>query len=94
MTIDIPPSLPVIHGPSPSVQAAAEEANGKKVIGQATMQPDGTIIMQLRLEDPTSGAVGHSYPSFAPGSPRYNEILEHLGPFKPGETKPVMNDWR
>ena len=90
MTIDNPPAPPGIQAPAPGT---AEALPGQKVIGQASMQADGTITMELRLEDPASGAVGHSYPKFAPGSPRYKEILDHLGPFKPGEVKPVMNDW-
>jgi len=97
MTIDIPPVPPGIQAAAPATPAAstgsAEAPLGTKVIGQASMLPDGTIQMELRMEDPASGAVGHSYPSYAPGSPRYEEILNHLGPFKPGEVKPVMNDW-
>jgi hypothetical protein len=97
MSIDIPPQPAAIHAaaPEPATPSTgtAEAAPGTKVIGRARMLEDGTIAMELRMEDPKSGAVGHSYPKFAPGSPRYKEILDHLGPFKPGEVKPVMNDW-
>jgi hypothetical protein len=97
MSIDIPPDPPAIHAAAPGSETpssgGSESALGTKVIGHARMLDDGTIAMELRMEDPKSGAVGHSYPKFAPGSPRYQEILDHLGPFKPGEVKPVMNDW-
>jgi hypothetical protein len=98
MSIDTPNVPPAIHAAAPGPQTpssgTAEAPVGQKVIGMARMLPDGTIAMELRVEDPASGAVGHAYPKYAPGSPRYQELLDHLGPFKPGEVKPVMNDWQ
>ena len=87
MTIDTPPAPPGIeaHGAAP--------AGFHKVIGQAKMQANGTITMQIRVEDPASGAVGHAYPAYAPGSPKYQAVLDRLGPFKPDETKTITDAW-
>lgn len=67
-------------------EGAPEE--GKRYIGQAWMEADGTIRMNLRAEGP-SGIVGHSLLEYAPSHPEYDEILKHLGPMKPGETRAV-----
>ena len=56
-------------------------------IGQATMKPDGTIVLQLRAE--TNGAVGDAQFEYPRGHNQYEEILKHLGGLKPGEQKPV-----
>ena len=88
MSADSPPTPPAAI-----VEPAPADATRHRVIGQATMQPNGIIAMQLRIEDPVSGAVGHAYPRYAPGDPEYQKVLDHLGPFKPGETKPVLDDW-
>ena len=77
----------------PAIEMQAPNPAGHKVIGVAHMEPDGTIAMQLRIEDPAGGAVGHSHPRYTPGSPDYDAILRHLGAFKPGETKAVYDDW-
>ena len=73
------------------VQAAQPE---HKVIGQAAMREDGTIIMDLRMEDPKSGAIGDARLTYKPGDPQYQATLDHLGGLKPGEIKPVFNDWK
>ncbi len=57
-------------------------------IGQATMERDGTNRLDLRAED-SKGAVGEGRLVYPPSHPQYNEILQHLGGLKPGETKPV-----
>ena len=87
MTIDTPPTPPGIEA------HAGDPSTFHKVIGQAKMQPDGTITMQIRVEDPASGAVGHAYPAYAPGTPKYQAVLDRLGPFKPGDTKSITDEW-
>lgn len=88
---------PVIHAPMPPtqelhmVQAAQPE---HKVIGQAAMREDGTIVMDLRMEDAKSGAIGDARLTYKPGDPHYQPTLDHLGGLKPGEIKPVFNDWK
>jgi len=57
-------------------------------IGQAYMQSDGTIVLELRAED-GKGSVGEGRLVYPPSDPRYQEILKHLAPLKPGETKLV-----
>ena len=56
-------------------------------IGSATMNNDGTIVLQLRAESPN--AIGDAQLFYPPNHPRYNYILKHIGPIKPGENKPV-----
>lgn len=70
------------------------QQSARKVIGQAAMRDDGTIVMDLRMEDPKSGAIGDARVTYRPGDPRYQATLDHLGGLKPGEIKPVYNDWK
>lgn len=56
-------------------------------IGVARMEPDGTIILQLRAEGP--GMTGDAMFSYAPDHPQYQMVLAHLGGLKAGEQKPV-----
>jgi len=60
----------------------------KESIGSATMDPDGTIRLQLRATGP-GPAVGDAVLTYKKSDARYQEILAHLGGLKPGETKPV-----
>jgi hypothetical protein len=76
--------------PTPTAPARTDPP---KTIGQATMQADGTIVMDLRMEDRASGAVGDGRFTIKPGDANYASTIEHLGGLKPGETKPVKNDW-
>ncbi len=57
-------------------------------IGQATMQSDGTIVMDLRATGP-NGALGDGRVVYHPFDPHYQEVLHHLGGMTPGQTKPV-----
>jgi hypothetical protein len=57
-------------------------------IGSATMQADGTIVMQLRAEGP-GPMIGDAQFVYPPNHQEYQSILEHLGGLAPGETKPV-----
>ncbi|MFH0887339.1 MAG: hypothetical protein V1843_04150 [bacterium] len=61
----------------------------EKSIGSATMKDDGTIILMLRAEDPSSGAMGDAMFTYPPSHAQYQMILKHLGRMKPGETKQV-----
>lgn len=65
-----------------SIVAPAQDS-----IGSATMKDDGTIVLQLRAEG--HGAIGDALLFYPPNHPRYNYILKHIGPIKPGENKPV-----
>jgi hypothetical protein len=58
-------------------------------IGTATMKPDRTLVLQLRAEGP-GGIVGDSHVEYPPTHPQYAEILKHVGPIEPGQSKPVQ----
>ena len=60
----------------------------EKYIGMATMQPDKTVILDLRAEG-NKGMVGHGRLTYPPSHPQYRKILDHLGGLTPGESKPV-----
>jgi len=57
-------------------------------IGSARMLEDGTLILDLRATD-ASGRVGDARLYYPKSHRQYREILDHLGPMKPGETRPV-----
>lgn len=64
-------------------------------IGTCFMQDDGTLILKLRATSGPGGAtdsagvVGSATITYACGDPAYGEILEHVKPISPGETKLV-----
>lgn len=57
-------------------------------IGDATMKPDGTIVLDLRPELP-GGGHGLSRQEYPKTHPDYADVLEHLGGLRPGENKLV-----
>ncbi len=57
-------------------------------IGVATMESDGTIVLQLRAEGP-GPTIGDALFKYPPKDPQYAKILAHLGEIHPGESKPV-----
>jgi hypothetical protein len=59
-----------------------------KSIGEATMEKDGTIVLQLRAEGP-GRMIGDAQFRYPRSHPDYAEVLKHLGGLKPGERKPV-----
>lgn len=67
--------------------ALAQSPSPAPSIGVATMKPDGTIVLQLRAE--TAGAIGDGLVEYKKGDPHYQEVLDHLGGLKPGQSKPV-----
>lgn len=80
---------------APAKAAATKQAKGApdagaapESIGQASMKPDGTIVLQLRAEGP-GGAVGDGLVTYPKSDPKYDSVLKHLGGLKPGQTKPV-----
>lgn len=56
-------------------------------IGEATMLEDRTIVLQLRAEN--KSVTGDAMLTFSPGDKRYEEILQHVSPISPGDSKPV-----
>ena len=57
-------------------------------IGTATMEADGAIVLRLIAEGP-GGLRGEGILRYPPSDPHYREILNHIGPLKPGETRSV-----
>ena len=51
------------------------------------MEPDGTIVLDLRTELPNG--VGHGRLRYPPSHKDYKDVLSHLGGLKPGESKRV-----
>lgn len=72
-----------------ALAALAIGAQAPAPIGTATMQPDGTIILDLRAGGGAGGPVGDARIAYPPSHPEYQAILRHLGGLRPGETKPV-----
>jgi hypothetical protein len=72
----------------PSLHA---EAIPLQYIGECWMEADGTIRMFLRAESHTKSGtiVGHTVQEYRPGDPNYRMILDHVGPMRPGDRKPV-----
>jgi hypothetical protein len=68
--------------------AAGKEAKTSNSIGTATLEQDGTLVMQLRAEA-DGKTIGDSLLRYKPGDPNYQKMLQHVGGLKPGETKPV-----
>ena len=73
---------------SPGKAASVSQSQPAVSIGSATMQADGTIVLQLRATD-GSGMRGDARLTYPPGHPQYQKILAHLGGLRPGEEKPV-----
>ena len=71
-----------------SVRPAGSDHARTDSIGVATMDPDGTIVLQLRAEGP-DGVLGDALIRYPPSHKDYKDVLAHLGGLKPGQSKPV-----
>lgn len=65
----------------------ADEGPPPDAIGVATMEPDGTIVLQLRAEGP--GVIGDGLLRYPRGHAQYDEVLAHLGGLTVGQSKAV-----
>ncbi len=52
------------------------------------MEPDGTIVLQLRATD-RGGILGDARLIYPRTHPEYEKMVHHLGGLRSGETKPV-----
>lgn len=75
---------PLVEETKPTVEANEMP----KSIGIASMDADGTVVLQLRAEGP-GGAVGDALVRYPKSHAKYESVLEHLGGLRPGEKKPV-----
>lgn len=62
--------------------------NAPQSIGIAWLEGDGTLVMQLRAEEPGK-AQGDALLRYKPEDPEYHRILDHIGNLKPGQTNSV-----
>jgi hypothetical protein len=58
-------------------------------IGTVTMQPDGSLVMQLRSVQ-CDGVTAETRMTVAATEPLYKTVLMHVGGLKPSETKVVL----
>jgi len=65
--------------------------NASKAIGSATMNTDGSIVLDLRAED-GKGSIGHAQFVIFPSDPRYRDIIKNLDGIRPGESKLYYGD--
>jgi len=73
-------------------QVTQQNDGADDFIGFVKMEADGTLILQLyAYVDDNDKTKGHalSYFRYPPGHPEYEEVLRHVDPIKPGESKPV-----
>lgn len=61
------------------------------VIGTVTMKEGGVLELQLRADGGANQPVGDALLTYAPTHPDYQMILDHVGPIKLGEVKPVTS---
>ena len=80
--------IPISQPPVVMVEMAAPE---RRQIGDATMEPDGTIILRVRLEH--GSTVGDWTRRYTPGTSDYKYVRVHLPHLKPGQNVPIYNDW-
>jgi hypothetical protein len=73
--------------PTPQPTAAGTGTAAEPPIGSATMEPDGTIVLDLRARGP--GMMGDAQMRYPKTHAEYANVLKHLGGLKPGENKPV-----
>ena len=57
-------------------------------IGIATMESDGTVVLQLRATG-EGGIAGDARLAYPRSHPQYEKVLRHVGGLRPGQTKPV-----
>lgn len=67
------------------VEKMANSEFVEQTIGAAEMKDDGTITLQLRAVGP--GFLGDSTIKYLPTQKEYDQVLSHLGPLRPGQSK-------
>ncbi|MFA6208666.1 MAG: hypothetical protein WCT03_26800 [Candidatus Obscuribacterales bacterium] len=60
-----------------------------QTIGTCYMAADGALILKLRATEGPGGVVGTATVTYECAHPAYLEILEHVKPIVPGQTKAV-----
>ncbi len=57
-------------------------------IGVCWLEADGTIVLKLKAVGP-DGIVGQGILRYSPDHSQYQDILDHVGPLAPDQTKTV-----
>jgi hypothetical protein len=75
----------------PTFWLVTEETAPNKPIGVCWIEEDGTVVLDLRR---TADGINISMPlqRFPRTHPRYEEVLRHVGPLRPGEVK-LVEPW-
>jgi hypothetical protein len=83
-------SSPATRAPATAPTATnASTADPSRPIGSATMEADGTLVLNLYAETPDGRSRGMAQIRKKPGDAEYDKWLKHLGGMKPGEEKLV-----
>jgi hypothetical protein len=69
-------------------QPNSSQRDGAESIGVASMEPDGTIVLRL-IARGAGGMTGEGLLRYPRSHPQYKEILDHVGPMRPGESRSV-----
>lgn len=80
----ITPIIPTLSARAQTI----EKESLRELIGVATMNDDGTIVLRLKAKTP-HGGVGEGTLVYPPTHPQYQNILSHIGPIRKGQTVPV-----
>lgn len=67
---------------APSSASASALEPKPKAIGQASMQDDKTIVLELYVP-------AHARMTYPPSHPEYRKVLDHIGGLEPGQEKLV-----
>ncbi|MDZ4832749.1 MAG: hypothetical protein SGJ27_02995 [Candidatus Melainabacteria bacterium] len=67
---------------------ATTDSAEEEYIGECIIEEDGTLILRMRAVGPR-GMIGSGTMTYRTDHPNYAEVLQHIGPIKPGENKPV-----
>jgi uncharacterized OB-fold protein len=74
---------------SASAGQTSAPAPASSTIGMARMTSDHTLLLDLSTHDDRVGGRVDAQFIYKKDHPKYPEILAHVGPMKPGESKPV-----
>ena len=72
-----------------SIKSESGDQKAEDIIGTATMRSDRTIELRLWTGHGTGGPKGQTMKTCSPGHPDYDDIIDHVGGLRPGETKNV-----
>ncbi len=68
---------------------SACSAGGYTFFGVATLDPAGTLCLQLRTEEPGQ-PVAEGYFCYPKSDPEYQKIKDHVGPIQVGQPKVIQ----